>query len=396
MMTFRERIAWFRAQQYLARYRPYTIAVTGSYGREIAARAIAYALKSHRHVRNTDSIEHSIDIPGGILGAQSHKEHGGIMQLLTASKMRELRQLEPDTVITQVPLLTPKFAPWALHCLLPRMLVLTHIGREHIDQFGSYDMVLHEYAVLANSLQKDAVVILNCDDPALREIQDMIARPVITYGVNSSADLYMKRAVRQQEGLGMEVVLHGVHQELFLPYMFARSHVYAVGAGLAAAHGINIQLSEAVESMRLIKTIKGHMSRLHGVRGSTIIDDSIHTVPEQLLASLTSVAKLPHAGRKIVVLGDMEGLGQFTTAQHQEVGTHAAVSAQIAVFVGDAMRQAQDTALKAGTGVDTHHFATSSEAAAWLSDNIREGDIVFVSGGKSMKMQRIVKKLRKK
>lgn len=398
MMKLFERIAWYRAEQYLARYKPYGIAVAGTYGRGIASEAIFSALKSHRHVRKGYSVEHGIDIPEEILGIKKHGKHRGIMRFLAHSKMRELTQFEPDTIITQLPLLLPGAAPKVIHRILPRMLVLTHIGLERVDLFVSKEMIAHEYLALANSLQRDAVVVLNSDNESLRAIQEKIDRPVITYGIHPKADIRISRAVRSENGKGifLEIIVHGIHSELFLPNMFAAQHVSAIAAAIAVAHGLGISVKDAIHGLRAMQPPKGNLSRVPGINGSSIIDDSANTCPEQLKSSLKSFATLQCTGKKIIVLGDMDNLASLEISCHEDVGKQASEIAPMIIFVGDMMRQAQEVALKSGNEVDTHHFENSSEAASWLPEYIREGDMVFVSGGKSMKMGKIVKQLRAK
>lgn len=395
MKSFPERIAWYRAEQYLLRYNPYVIAVAGTYGRTMALDAIRHAIQSHRHVRASVIARHTIDIPEGILGAKGHKEHRGILHMLVQSKMREITQFEPDTIVCDIPLFTPHAAPDALSRILPRMLVLTHVGLERVDLFVNKDMIAHEYLVLANTLQADGVVILNADDKELRGIQENIQRPVITYGVHPSADVRVARATRNEGGKGLflEVVVHAVHYEVFLPHLFAKQHVSAIAAGIAAAHGMGIPVKDAIQGLGQISPQEGLLSRTQGVHNCLVIDDSNDTCPEQLESSLKTVATLTCSGRKIIVLGDMEGLGSYAIETHEEAGRQASAIAPIIVFVGDHMRRAQEAVLKSGNRIDTHHFWTSADAAKWVSEHVRENDVVFVSGGNHMEMKKIVKAL---
>jgi len=368
--------------------------VAGKYGREITSDAIFHALKSHRHVSVSAPMQHSIDIPAGILGIRNHKEHRGILRLLTKSKMRELTQFEPDTLITQLPLITPGFATPIIHKILPRMLVLTHVGLERMDLFITKETIGHEYLSLANTLQQDAVVVLNEDDESLRNIRGQIERPVITYGVHPKADVRIARAERSQKnnGLFLEVIVHGKHEEIFLPKMFAKQHVQAVAGAIAVAHGLGIPVQDAMHGLRALKPMRGILSRVSGMNGSIVVDDSLRTCPEQLQSSLKSFATLTASGRKIIVLGDMDGLGVQAIRSHKEAGIQS-TSANMIIFVGDMMRHAQEAVLQTGQKIDTHHFSTSSEAGAWLPEYIREGDMVFVSGGNSMNMGKVVKQL---
>lgn len=397
MPSFSERVALFRIQQYLAKYRPYVATIAGTYGRTIAAQALYHAISRHRHARIGFGLEteKNIGLPAG---------QAGLLKFLVGSKMHELAEIEPDTIISTIPLEYPGYASYVLSRILPRLLVISHIGLEHVDLFGSKDIIQHEYLAVANTLERDAAVVLNADDEHVRELQQHINHPVITYGMHSSADVRLLRAKRparrvggsgDTQGIFMEFVLHGVHYEAHLPHLVSRQHVSGVLAGLAGAHAMGVDMHDAIAGVKQLTSPHGSFSIAHGLKGSIIIDDTADACPEKLESSLKSFSSMYKDTRKFVVLGDLDNLAQFAMKAHEELGKHAASVAPILIFVGDTMRHAQSAALKTGIKIDTHHFTTSADAAAWLPDHIRKDDIIYISGGKSMQMGKILRRLKK-
>lgn len=393
MPSFSERVALFRIQQYLAKYRPYVATIAGTYGRTIAAQALYHAISRHRHARIGFGLEteKNIALPAG---------QAGLLKFLVGSKMHEIAEIEPDTIINTVPLEYPGYASYVLSRILPRLLVISHIGFEHVDLFGSKDMIAHEYLAAAHTLAADAVVVVNADDEHVRELQQHINHPVITYGMHPSADVRLLRAKRMQ-GIFMEFVLHGVHYEAHLPHLVSRQHVSGVLAGLAGAHAMGVDMHDAIAGVKQLTPPHGSFSITHGIQDSIIIDDTADACPEKLESSLKTFSSMYKDTRKFVVLGDLDNLAQFAMKAHEELGKHAATLpgrqagvAPILIFVGDTMRHAQSAALKTGIKVDTHHFTTSADAAAWLPDHIRKDDIVYVSGGKSSEMAKIIERLK--
>lgn len=371
MPSFSERIALFRIQQYLAKHRPYVALVVGTYGRTLAAQALLFAIGCHRHVR---------------MVFEPKKEENS-----------DLSEIEPDTVIHELALERPGHLPYIASRILPRLLVIPHIGTEHIDLFGSKDMIAHEYLEVAHTLATDAVVVLNADDEHVRGLKEHIAHPVITYGMHADADIRLTRATRhgQLRGIFLEFILHDVHYEAHFPHLISKQHVAGALAGLAGAHAIGINMKDAIAAMRALQPPRGSFSLMQGINGSSVIDDSADACPEKLESSLKSFATLQSDIRKFVVLGDLENLSQYSIKAHEELGKQVSSVAPIIIFVGDMMRHAQAVALKTGIKVDTHHFKTSADAAAWLPDHIRQGDLIYISGGKSIQMENIIDRLTK-
>ena len=397
MGSFSEKVLWYKAEQYLGKYRPTLVAVAGTYGRTMAAYAIESATHAHRHVRTVASPSAPIAIAEGVLG-ERRKGGEGLLSLLMKQGVKEISEFEPNTIIAEVPLFAPRVAQGVLARLVPRVLVLTHIGSEYLDMFGSQEMIAHEYRALAQSLASDAVVILNSDDAQLNEIRGHIGRPVITYGVHSEADIRATRVTRSEGGRGLflEIASHGVRYEVFLQHLFAKQHLYGVLAGIATAHGLGVSVQDAIAGIKHMHPPAGSFSLPNGSQGPSIIDDTGGQSPESMESSLKSFTVFPSSGKKIAVLGDIENLASYSIHAHEKIGILAAHSAQIIAFVGDAMRHAQAAALKTGLPIDTHHFIDSTEAAVWLADHSKQGDAIYVGGGKQMNMKKVIQKLLEK
>lgn len=382
MMNFSQRVALFRSEQYIAKYRPYVVAVTGTYGRTIAAQALYLAISRHRHVRMGFGIEKEKTI--------------NLLRFLTRSKIKEITEMQPDTIISEISLKYPGHAPYIALRILPRLLLVSNIGLEHIDTFGSKEMIAHEYLAVLASLADDAVVVLNADDAYIRGLKERIAHPVITYGMHANADLRLTRAhrIETSQGIFLEFVLHNVRYEAHFPNLASKQHVSAALAGLAGAHAMAIDMHSAITAIRQLQPPRGSFSLSPGIKKSSMIDDSADACPEKLESSLKSFSTLRSDGRKFVVLGDMENLSQCAIKAHEELGKQAASVASIIIFVGDMMRHAQTAVLKSCKHIDTHHFTTSAEAAMWLPHHIRQGDVVYVSGGENMNMGKILEHLK--
>lgn len=365
MATLSQRVELFRIEQYLATYRPYVALIVGTYGRTIAAQAFHRAVSHHRHVRMGFGMEKQI----------------GLLRFLAGSKMRELTEYEPDTIMGEMSLELPGNLPYLASRILPRLLLIPHIGHEHIDLFGSREMVAHEYLGISHQMSSDSVVVLHTDDKYVLDLKEHIAHPVITYGMHPDADVRLLRAHREGQGIFLECVLHGVHYEEYFPHLISRQHVEGVLAGLAGAHAMGVDARQALEGMKNLTAPHGSFSMQSGMKGATVIDDTADPCPEKLESSLKSLATLKYPGRTFIVLGDMRGLAQHSIRFHEELGRQAAAVAPYCIFVGDAMRHAQAAALKASHKIDTHHFTASADAAAWLPQHIRPGDVIYIAGG---------------
>lgn len=344
--------------------------VVGSYGRTLAMNMIYAALGTHRHVRMGYPVQDTADIPLGILGIDHERKHQNIISFLTGAWQHELHEREPDTIITEVPLLQPGFIPYAASRIIPHVFVLHHVAS-----------LEEEYQEALQYLGRDVVLIANADDEHVLRLTHESPLQTVTYGRSMSADVRIVRTVRGEssEGIFITIEMRGIEHEMFLPRVFAKEHVSAFACAIACAYAQKISIMDAMQGMQHMTMPEGALQKKVGEAGEVIVFERVECVA-QMIESLKSFASLPHSGRKIIVVGDAEDSLSATSAEYDQLAQHAAQAASFVVFVGDGMREVRQVVNKQYSNVDTHHFATASEALSWLRGHVTERDMVYLSG----------------
>ncbi len=135
--------------------------------------------------------------------------------------------------------------------------------------------------------------------------------------------------------------------------------------------------------------------RLVAVRassGALLLDDTYNASPESMLAALNLLAELE--GRKVAVLGDMLELGRYEREGHEMVGVRAARVADLLITVGERARIIAAAARQSGLRSSAvHECETTDQAIAYLSQILRDSDVVLVKGSHGIRMDRIVSAL---
>jgi UDP-N-acetylmuramyl pentapeptide synthase len=389
-----ERVLWSRAREYVEKYKPILIGVTGSYGKTLTKEAIALALTDDRHVRASHkSYNTPIGVALSILGLQSAADRRGWIHLLADSFIRERAEGEPDTIVLELGADRPGDIDWLVQQVSFRIGVVTNIGSTHLQLFVSKEMVAHEKLSLAVALAKDGTAILNSDDPLVIAMREYIKAPVMTFGEAEEADVRLVRADRLGvKGFALGLAIGSQKFEVALPHIIGRHQLQSVLAAIAVARVENVKIQRAINNLRSLKPPPGRLRMFEGVGGSVILDDSYNAAPESTIVSLKTLEALP-AKRRIAILGDMRELGAHSFRFHEEVGKKAAEVADVFIAVGQDMRHAQAAALESEHPVDAHHFPTSRDVGKWMGEFLHTGDVVLVKGSRAMRMERAVKRL---
>ena len=388
-----KKVLWYRARGYIDRYQPELIGVTGSFGKTLTKEAIALALADDKHVRASHkSYNTPVGVALSVLGVRSAAGRYGWVRLLASSKVREMAEAEPDTIVLEVGADRPGDIDFVASRLPFRIGVVTAIGSAHLRLFASKEMVAHEKMSLITSLPKGGTAVLSADDPLTVAMKDHTQADIIFFGEAQHAHVRLGNTERlHTSGFVADITVDNKTHTASFPHLAARHQLTSVLAALAVCKAMGISIPQALNDLKDLRPPAGRMRVLKGVNGSAILDDSYNSSPEAALAALTTLAAVP-ATKRIAILGDMLDLGAYTKKAHQLVGQKVIETADMFIAVGEEMREAQEIALRTST-IDTHHFNTSQDAGKWIADYVQKGNAILVKGSRDMRMELAVKRL---
>jgi UDP-N-acetylmuramoyl-tripeptide--D-alanyl-D-alanine ligase len=158
--------------------------------------------------------------------------------------------------------------------------------------------------------------------------------------------------------------------------------IYPIIAAITVGIAKGITIPKLIDAFEKHSAPKGRMNILKGMNDSTIIDDTYNASPDALREGLTALASLQVSGKRIAVIGDMMELGNFSAEEHRKAGIQAIQSSDVLVTVGPRAKVMSDKAIA---------FNNSIDAGEYLKTIISQGDVIYIKGSQSMRMERTVK-----
>ncbi len=345
------------------------VAVTGSAGKTSAKEIIAAMLAVKFAVGKTaGNFNNHLGLPLTLLRMQAGAEVAVVeMGMNHAGEIRELAAIAE-----------------------PQIGVVTNVGYAHIEAFSSIEGIAAAKRELIERLPADGVAVLNADDPLVAAFRDFHRGRVVTFGIESRADLQPENLEFDAEGSGF--TLHGVR---FRTALKGRHSILNILAGIAVAGVFSIEPPDLVEVVSRLEpgTMRGER---RNSRGITILDDSYNSNPEAVRAMLDVLRREP-ARRRIAVLGEMLELGPWSEKLHRQVGRYAAESGvEVLVAIGSAARFVADEALAAGMPAGVISFFDNSEAAgSFLRDFVQPGDAILFKGSRGIHVEKALARMEK-
>ena len=348
----------------------------------------------------------------GITGSVGKTTTKEILAALLGTKLRVLKsegnfnneyglpltifRLEPehDVAVLEMGMSFPGELKRLAAIALPNVAIETRVTAAHLLNFSSVDEIaLAKRELIEGLWGPSSLAVLNADDARVAAMAAVAPGRVVFYGVEKPAE-FQAEEIEDRGALGSSFTL--VHRgkrtrmELALP---GRHVVGNALAALAAASEWDIGVADAAKVFRELRTpaMRGELIRF--TSGFALINDSYNSSPAALQAMMNLLAATPGFERRILAAGEMRELGPSSAKLHREGGEFAAKTGKMDFVIavqGDA-KEIIEGAVAVGVPRErTRFFATPTEAAAFLVDFVRPGDLLLVKGSRSVRMERVV------
>jgi UDP-N-acetylmuramoyl-tripeptide--D-alanyl-D-alanine ligase len=279
-------------------------------------------------------------------------------------------RLEPDTEVLVTEMGMRGLGEIAYLCEIaqPDVVVVPHIGPEHLELLGSVERVAEANAEAIAALPAGGSAVV----PArARELEPYLGRDDIEVRRFDPDD------IDWNEGFGRFRV-DGETVELELP--FTRRH-QAVNT-LAALHAyaaLGLPLARAGEGAAAIVLSPWRGEELELPGGGFVINDAYNANPDSMRAALLHLAERAQGRRRVAILGEMAELGDSGPAYHREIGELASALDVEVIGVGAPSVGYEPAVL----------VATPDEAVATARSFVRPGDAVLVKASRAVGLEGI-------
>ncbi len=256
--------------------------------------------------------------------------------------------------------------------------------------------VLPKQARLASPFSaRRAHLVLNADDETVREIKDESKTPALTFGLSEATDFQASDIHISEKGTNFKLNYKGNIVPIWLENLFGKKQMYSVLAATAVGMVLDINLVKLSQTLRFYQSLPGKMRLIKGIKNSQILDDSANANPFSMVEALGILGKIPASGRKIAVLGDVLGIGKYTTQSHEAIGEKVAGSCDLLFTVGARAKFITQGAIIQGMSQGkVFQFMQPEEAGLALQKELRQGDLILIDGSQEMEMSKIVEELR--
>lgn len=364
----------FLARQYAKLYpQNLFITITGSWGKSICVE-FSRAVLSQKY--NTISTYGNSDCA----------------QLFT----KLLLKLKPSNkkVLLETGIQTQDDVAFYLSLVRPNTIVLTKIDYSHSDKLRDLNGIVAEYTKLVESLDEKGLAILNFDDPNCKKLAKLCKGSVMYFGTDGQNCTVWAGNIRIENfrttfelNLGVERV------KVSLP-LCGLHLVYPALAAAALGVRNSIPLTKIKLGLESILPMEHRMQVLVGPNDSIILDDTLNSQPSSLDGAIETLMQI-NARRRVLVLGEMKGLGGYSDGCHRQVAQKIFKEKIDQVFLGGGEALTVDDELKSLGFLEERLSSNlnSSQIVGRLLKVLKKGDVVLIKGSYSVRLDEVVKRI---
>ena len=357
------------ARYYRKKFTTPVVALSGSSGKTTTKEAIYTVLSQKFNVlRNRKSFNNHIGVPATLY--ELRKEHEILLIELGTNHFGELERLS--------------------YLAEPNVCLLTNIGHAHLEFFKSLEGVAKAKMEIFAHAQSLATSIYNNDDSVLAR-QIFPTKEKISFGLMEGSQVRGK--IKSCDALA-RYKFELLGKTINLP-VSGRHNVYNALAAAAVGQHFSMSIKEIKSGLENLQPVDNRMQVLK-INSLTIIDDCYNSNPSSCAAAIASLAdmKIKRRGRRVVVLGDMLELGEFSVQEHEKQATVIAESKTDALFL---FGQATEFTAKRAEhlGVPTvAHFTDKDALHQRLNNFLHPHVLVLIKGSRGMRMETVVKSVK--
>lgn len=261
----------------------------------------------------------------------------------------------------------------------PSIGIITAVGPQHLESFGSIENVQATKFELVDSLPSGGLAVINNDFQyiASRKVENV---ECIRYGVSTTETVQYRAVDITYSASGTQFALLTPEGEklIFNTQLLGECNVSNLISSIVVAIKLGMSIDKIKRAVQHITPVEHRLSMKRTATGITIIDDAFNSNPTGSAMALDVLSSMTQ-GRRVVVTPGMIELGDSQYELNFELGAKIATTADVAIVVGEYNRQAIVEGIKSRPDMTLQciEVSTFAEAQSCLNNMLRKDDTVL-------------------
>ena len=215
----------------------------------------------------------------------------------------------------------------------PDYAVITAIGPQHLDTFGTVENVSKTKLELVDSLSDDkGLAFVNWEDENIRKAK--MTKKIVKYGLNKDADYYAENIEITEKGSTFDVIMPNKNKISVKTKLLGNLNILNIVCGVAIADKLGLTEEQIKMGIKYIKPVEHRLELRPNPNGSIIIDDSYNSNVRGAKMALEVLGSFKDRQRILITPGIVD-LGDKAYEINKNLGKEATKYCDFIMFVGE-------------------------------------------------------------
>lgn len=261
--------------------------------------------------------------------------------------------------------------------------LITNIGKAHLEGFGGIEGVKKGKGELLDYLlENDGTFFYNIGDSNLVELAAKINRK-IGYGLKDSLqdDFYNIKLNSSAPFINIDLLDENYKKYNLRTNIQGKYNAENIAAAIAIGHYFKVNIDGILDAVGTYIP-SNNRSQLVEYKGARVFKDAYNANPDSMLVSIQSFLK-SLKGKKLLILGDMKELGDFSKKAHQDIVDLVQNLEAQCVLVGEEFG-------KVSLPKEILHFEDVQATKSWFDLQDLNGLVILLKGSRGIGLERLL------
>jgi UDP-N-acetylmuramoyl-tripeptide--D-alanyl-D-alanine ligase len=256
----------------------------------------------------------------------------------------------------------------------PDLGIITNIGKEHLEGFGSIEGVAQAESELYDFLVKNhGHAFVNADDLWLNNMSKRIENKT-TYSIHSRAVNYAIKGLHVIPSIAFEYA----ENKMVSPLM-GEHNLQNIAAAIAIGSYFKIETANLAKGIAAYAPTNNRSQIIHTEQGNTILLDAYNANPSSVESAIHTFEKM-NDQKQLMLIGDMFELGDHAAQEHLSIAQLCASFSDIeTILVGHDFYTTQMAGIQL--------FENKAAAMDYVKQKAYSHYNVLIKGSRGMKME---------
>ena len=267
----------------------------------------------------------------------------------------------------------------------PDIAVITNVGYSHIGNLGSRGNILKAKLEILDGLKSNGKLIINNDNDMLNKYYlENINDNIITIGIDNMSN-YTAKDIKYNN----DIVSYNVDNINVIVNIPSKAFIYNSLFAYAIGNILNIDSNLIIDGIGNFSLSKNRLD-IKEKDDIVIIDDTYNASYESIENSL-NILKLRNEKRKILVLGDILELGEYSSYIHKKLAKLIMnTDIDILLLVGSDIKYTYDELIKNNYNKKIYIFNKYDETYKVLDSILDKGDVILLKASHGIQLTKVV------